>query len=82
MAVDVRHATKDDISTASYRPNFIQPEQPRNNHISYFKVRQVKVKVKVKLSLCLTKYHVMKTCLGGVEIHLHAFLSLVIDGGD
>jgi len=34
-----------------------------------------KNKVKVKLSLCLTKYH-------SVEIELHAFLTLVLRGGE
>jgi hypothetical protein len=42
---------------------------------------QVKVKVKVKLSLCLTKHHTMTT-YGGVEVQLHAFLTLALDGAD
>jgi hypothetical protein len=41
----------------------------------------VKVKVKVKLSLCLTKHHAMKM-YWGVEVQLHGFLTLVLDGGE
>jgi hypothetical protein len=36
---------------------------------------------KVKLSLCLTKYHAMKT-YWGVEVQLHAFLISALDGGE
>jgi len=33
--------------------------------------------VKVKLSLCLTKYHTLKTCCI-VEVQLHAFLLFIL----
>jgi hypothetical protein len=36
---------------------------------------------KGKTSPCLTKHHVMKTWWG-IEAHLHAFLTSVLDGGD
>jgi hypothetical protein len=39
----------------------------------------LKTKVKVKLSLGLTKFHAMNT-YGWVEVKLHAFLSLALDG--
>jgi hypothetical protein len=35
----------------------------------------------VKLFLCLIKYHTMKMD-GGVEVQLHAFLTLALDGGE
>jgi len=35
---------------------------------------------KIKLSLCLTKNHAIKK-YWGVEVQLHAFLSLVLNGG-
>jgi hypothetical protein len=41
------------------------------------KLEKEKVKVK-KMSLCLTKYHAMKTNWG-VEVQLHAFLTLALD---
>jgi hypothetical protein len=37
--------------------------------------------IMVKLSLCLTKYHVMKT-YGGVDVYFHAFLTSALDGGE
>jgi hypothetical protein len=36
---------------------------------------KVKVKATAKLSLCLTKYHAMKT-YWGMEVQFHAFLDL------
>jgi hypothetical protein len=41
----------------------------------------VKVKAKVKLSLCLNKHHAMKT-YWGVEVKLHAFLTLAPHGDE
>jgi hypothetical protein len=38
------------------------------------------MKVKVK-SLCLAKHHTMKT-YWGVEVWMHAFLTLALDGGE
>jgi hypothetical protein len=38
-------------------------------------------KVQVKLSLCLIKYHAMKT-YGGTHAQLLAFLTSAVDGGD
>jgi len=37
--------------------------------------------MKVKLSLSLTKYHTTKT-YRGVEVQLHVFLTLALDGGE
>jgi hypothetical protein len=48
--------------------------------VQYFKGSFGKGK-KVKLSLCLTKYHTIKTYCG-VEVYLHAFLTLALDGSD
>jgi hypothetical protein len=41
----------------------------------------IKLTVKVNLSLCLTKYHDMRT-YGGVEVYLLYFLASLIDGGE
>jgi hypothetical protein len=43
------------------------------------KSKTIAGKVKVQLSLCLTKYHAMKT-YWGVEVYHHAFLTLILDG--
>jgi hypothetical protein len=43
--------------------------------------RNWSVKVKVKLSLCLTKYHTVKTD-GGMEVYLHVLLTSELDGGE
>jgi hypothetical protein len=37
--------------------------------------------IKVKLTLCLAKHHAIKT-YWGVEVYLHAFLTLALDGGE
>jgi len=36
---------------------------------------------RVKLSLCLIKYHAMKT-FGGMEVYLHTFLTSALDGDE
>jgi hypothetical protein len=36
---------------------------------------------KVNLSVCLIKHHAIKT-YGEVEVYLHAFLILILDGGE
>jgi hypothetical protein len=41
----------------------------------------VPVKLKAKLSLCLTKYHSMKT-YGGVDVWVRAFLTSAQDGSE
>jgi len=41
----------------------------------------VKVEAQVNLSLCLTKYHTMRT-YGTVEVQFHAFLTLALDGDE
>jgi hypothetical protein len=47
--------------------------------IIFGNVRIYKVHVRVKLSLCLTKHHTTKTCLG-VKVWLCAFLISVVSG--
>jgi hypothetical protein len=57
---------------------------PRRFHgmgVSTQKTLPLLLKVKVMLSLCLTKQNAMKT-YWGVEVHLHAFLTLTLDGGE
>jgi len=39
------------------------------------------IKVKVRLSLCLSEHHAIKTHWG-VDVWLHAFLTLALDGGE
>jgi len=40
-----------------------------------------RVKAEVESSLCLTKYHAVKT-YWGVEVYRHSFLTLSLDGGE
>jgi hypothetical protein len=49
--------------------------------VAVFWVVTQALKVKVKLSLRLTKHHAMKT-YWGVEVYLHAFLTLELNGGE
>jgi hypothetical protein len=61
------------ISTLGTRP-LSQNLDIRHHNVTF-------LKVKVKLSLCLSKYHSMKMCLG-VEVQLHAFLTSELDGDE
>jgi hypothetical protein len=47
-----------------------------NKHAAY-----CPTEVNLKLSLCLMKHQVMKT-YGGVDVYLHTFLTLALDGSE
>jgi hypothetical protein len=68
------------------------PRSPHGDNIQYkvlkiyvikilIKLLLLRIKAKVKLSLCLVKYHAMKT-YGGVEEYLHTFLMSELDRGE
>jgi hypothetical protein len=57
----------------------VYTENCRENSVLVFRI--LLKKVKVRLSLCLTKHHSIKA-YWWMEVYLHAFLALALDGGE